>query len=124
MEQNNKKSKENKVVKKKFDFKKRLSEFKSKEFMKKYGASVYMSLALMAVVATAVGGVPDMITDGEDGVLCNNTPQDIAAALEKVIESEELRRKIGQNAVKTSEKYSSDETARKYYELYCKCIKK
>jgi len=78
----------------------------------------------LPVVATAVGGVPDMITDGEDGVLCNNTPQDVAATLEKVIESEELRRKIGQNAIKTSEKYSSDAMARKYYELYCNCIKK
>ena len=76
------------------------------------------------IVATAVGGVPDMITDGEDGVLCNNTPQDIAAALEKVVESEELRRKIGQNAIKTSEKYSSDTMARKYYELYIEQMKK
>ncbi len=55
MEQNNKNQKEKKVERKKFDFKKRFSEFKSKEFMKKYGASVYMSLALMVVVATAVG---------------------------------------------------------------------
>ena len=55
MEQNNKKQKENKGERKKFDFKKRFSEFRSKEFMKKYGASVYMSLALMVVVATAVG---------------------------------------------------------------------
>ncbi len=55
MEQNKKNQKENKGERKKFDFKKRFSEFKSKEFMKKYGASVYMSLALMIVVATAVG---------------------------------------------------------------------
>jgi len=53
--EHNKKNKENKKEQKMLDFKKRLSEFKSKEFMKKYGASVYMSLALMAVVATAVG---------------------------------------------------------------------
>lgn len=55
MEQNNQNKKENKRERKKFDFKKRFSEFKSREFMKKYGASVYMSLALMVVVATAVG---------------------------------------------------------------------
>ncbi len=55
MEQNNKKQKDNKGENKKFDFKKKFSEFKNKEFMKKYGASVYMSLALMVVVATAVG---------------------------------------------------------------------
>ncbi len=55
MEQNNKNSKNNKEEQKKFDFKKHFSKFKAKEFMKKYGASVYMSLALMVVVATAVG---------------------------------------------------------------------
>ncbi len=55
MEQNKKNQNEKKGERKKFDFKKRFAEFKSKEFMKKYGASVYMSLALMVVVATAVG---------------------------------------------------------------------
>ncbi len=55
MEQNNKNQKGNKEEQKKFDFKKHFSKFKAKEFMKKYGASVYMSLALMVVVATAVG---------------------------------------------------------------------
>ncbi len=55
MEQNNKNQKEKKFGRKKIDFKKKFTEFRSKEFMKKYGASVYMSLALMVVVATAVG---------------------------------------------------------------------
>ncbi len=55
MEQKNKKQNEGNGSNRKFDFKKRFSKFKTKEFMKKYGASVYMSLALMVVVATAVG---------------------------------------------------------------------
>lgn len=55
MEEKNKKQNESNKQNKKFDFKKRFSQFKTKEFMKKYGASVYMSLALMVVVATAVG---------------------------------------------------------------------
>ena len=78
----------------------------------------------LPVVATAVGGVPDMITDGKDGVLCKNTPEDIADALEKVIESAELRETLGKNAVDTSKEYSSENMAKKYYEIYCNCPKK
>ena len=74
----------------------------------------------LPVVATAVGGVPDMITDGKDGILCKNTPEDIADALEKVIESAELRETLGKNAVVTSKEYSSENMAKKYYEIYCK----
>lgn len=72
----------------------------------------------LPVAATAVGGVPDMITDGEDGLLCSNTPQNIADCLEKLIASEELRERLGKNAVETSKKYSSDNMAKKYYDLY------
>ena len=78
----------------------------------------------LPVVATAVGGVPDMITDGKDGVLCNNTPEDVALALEKVIQSAELREKLGKNALDTSKAYSSENMAKKYYNLYCKNMKK
>lgn len=78
----------------------------------------------LPVVATAVGGVPDIIMDGKDGILCNNTPKDIADALEKVIDSAELREKLGKNAVVTSKEYSSENMAKKYYEIYCKCLKK
>ena len=78
----------------------------------------------LPVVATAVGGVQDMITDGKDGILCNNTPEDVAGALEKVIESEDLRETLGKNAIITSKEYSSENMAKRYYDLYCKCMTK
>ncbi len=78
----------------------------------------------LPVVATAVGGVCDMITDGKDGLLCKNIPEEIAETLEKVIKSAELREKLGKNAVATAKEYSSENMAKKYYELYCQCLKK
>ena len=78
----------------------------------------------LPVVATAVGGVPDMITDRKNGILCNDTPEDIADALEMVIESVELREMLGNNAVVASKEYSSEKMAKKYCEIYCECVNK
>jgi glycosyltransferase involved in cell wall biosynthesis len=50
-----------------------------------------------AVVATRVGGVPDMVCDGETGYLVK--PEDPSAIAQKVsllFKEEELRRQIGE----------------------------
>jgi glycosyltransferase involved in cell wall biosynthesis len=48
------------------------------------------------VVATRVGGVPDVVTDGEDGYLVDvGDVQAIAAALERLARDPELRRSFG-----------------------------
>ncbi len=78
----------------------------------------------LPIVATDVGGVPDMITDNEDGILCQNTSTAIADALERLIESSKLRSKLGKNAIVTSKKYSSDIMAEKYFNLYMDCLNK
>lgn len=55
-----------------------------------------MSVAL-PVVATAVGGVPEIVTDGQTGLLvpaCN--PPLLAAALNRLLSNPELRRQMGQ----------------------------
>jgi glycosyltransferase involved in cell wall biosynthesis len=50
----------------------------------------------LPVVATAVGGIPEIVVDGETGVLV--PPQDVgalAAALERLLVDTELRRRMG-----------------------------
>jgi glycosyltransferase involved in cell wall biosynthesis len=51
------------------------------------------------VVATAVGGLPDMVVDGETGLLVPpRDPQALRAAIDRLLADSELRRRLGQNA--------------------------
>ena len=72
----------------------------------------------MPIVATAVGGVPDMLVDGRDAFVCYNNVDDVSQCLIKLIESQELRETFGQNALKRAYDFSSQKMAEKYMELY------
>ena len=55
----------------------------------------------MAVVSTYVGGIPHIITDGENGMLCQaGKTAHLRETLEKVLENAEVRERLGQNAVR------------------------
>jgi glycosyltransferase involved in cell wall biosynthesis len=59
----------------------------------------------LPVVGSNNGGIPEMITDGQDGFLCS--PEDFngwITAVRTLLEKPELRRRIGLNARKTVEK--------------------
>lgn len=53
--------------------------------------------ASVPVVATAVGGIPEIVTDGETGVLVAAPPRSeaVARALERVLDDRPLRRRLG-----------------------------
>lgn len=53
----------------------------------------------VAVVATSVGVVPELLT-GENGLLTTGTPEDIAAKVQSLLGNEDRRRATGQCAVK------------------------
>lgn len=55
------------------------------------------------VVATAVGGIPDMIRNEHNGLLCEPTVESLAAALAAVIDSADLRKRLGTQARVTVE---------------------
>lgn len=55
----------------------------------------------MAVVSTYVGGIPHIITDGENGLLCGaGKTEQLQEALGKVLGNAELRERLGCNAVR------------------------
>lgn len=74
----------------------------------------------LPVVASAVGGIPDMITDGEDGLLCEPTAESIAEKIGKLIDDHELRSRLGQKAIQSAERFSAASMLEGYLEIYQK----
>lgn len=77
----------------------------------------------MPILASNVGGIPDMIENEKSGLLCEPTVDGVVNGLERLIESEEERRQYGENAIISSEKFSADKMAKDYYEIYAKACK-
>lgn len=68
-----------------------------------------MSIPL-AIVSTNVGGIPEMITHNENGLLVEpNAPEQLAQGLMNVINNEDLRFSLAQNAQKTFENQFTSE---------------
>ena len=74
----------------------------------------------LPIVATAVGGVPDMLEDGESAFLTPCDPAAVAAAAVQVLTNDALRQTLGQNALKRSECFRAEYMARQYENLYRK----
>lgn len=72
----------------------------------------------LPVVASAVGGVPDMLIHGESGLLVSGEPEETARALIQLVCSEELREKLGTNARRESSRFSAEYMAVRYCDVY------
>lgn len=70
------------------------------------------------VVASNVGGVPEIVTDGINGsIVPRNNPEALANSVDHILDNAEIARKIGENGRKTVlEKYS--------FEIVGKCCRK
>ena len=53
----------------------------------------------MPVVATAVGGVPEIVEHGETGLLVDGSAGDLVGALEKLTSCRALLDRLGENAL-------------------------
>ena len=73
-----------------------------------------------AIVATNVGGLPELITDGVDGILIEpDNPGALSEAMDRMLRQSALRQEFGENARKKAvEKFSIGTMIRKYEELY------
>jgi glycosyltransferase involved in cell wall biosynthesis len=77
-----------------------------------------------AVVATRVGGIPDVIVDGESGLLvAPGDPKALASALKTLITDPRLREALGQRArTLLRQHYDVTCTARAYEALYSRAL--
>lgn len=74
----------------------------------------------LPIVATSVGGIPDVVRDGVHGLLVPpGDPAPLAAAIGKLATDDALRRRLGEQAeARARDDYSFATMTRKYHELY------
>jgi glycosyltransferase involved in cell wall biosynthesis len=89
------------------------------------GRVIVEAMALgLPVVATAVGGIPDVVTDGECGRLV--APEDVnalAAALIELGRDSGLRRKLGEAAEERAEAFSTAVASEKLLAVYAALVR-
>jgi glycosyltransferase involved in cell wall biosynthesis len=74
----------------------------------------------LPVVATSVGGVPELISHRKDGMLCPpSNPPVLAAMLAELIEETAFRHRLGQTgALRVQKDFSFDQMTKQYENLY------
>ena len=72
----------------------------------------------LPIVATAVGGVPDMIEDEKSGLLVAVSKDKIAEAIIRLLDNETLREKVSQGAMLKARDFSLEKMTQAYITLY------
>jgi glycosyltransferase involved in cell wall biosynthesis len=71
------------------------------------------------VIASAVGGNPDMVTDGENGLLVRpGDPDDLAAAMARLLDDPQLRARLGEAGRASVAELTADRVAAQFEHLY------
>jgi len=77
------------------------------------------------VIGTNRGGTPDMIENGTNGLLVEfGDVNALREAIIKLMKEKELKKTLSLNAKRSSEKYSIENVAKKYLEIYEELIKR
>ena len=77
----------------------------------------------LPIIATAVGGVPDVIQDHINGILIECNSKALLEAMKEYLYDDALREKIGKRALLDSRNYTSEKMANSYLELFYKVCK-
>ena len=75
----------------------------------------------LPIVTTNEGGIPDVVQDGVNGVICErNNAESLAVAIERLLLNPELRRQMGQKGFEIlNQKFTLD----KFEHRMCECLK-
>ncbi|MCK4949696.1 MAG: glycosyltransferase family 4 protein [Thermoplasmata archaeon] len=89
-------------------------------FQEALGHSILDAMAAgKPIVASDIGGIPEAIANGSEGLLVSNNEGEVAGALERMISEKDLRDRMGGNARKKAEsQFSCQSTAGGYLEVY------
>jgi glycosyltransferase involved in cell wall biosynthesis len=94
--------------------------FVAPSYSESFGISIVEAMNNeIAVIATNIGGIPEIITNGIDGILIN--PGDIdklSQVITHMINNENHREKLAQEALKTSKKFSIDQSMHNLNMIY------
>ena len=86
-----------------------------------FGSALLFPMILkVPVVATDVGGIPEVVIHKKTGILVERrNPQELAGAIEELLENQELRRTLTENAFKhVKENFVCSKTTSSYLKLY------
>lgn len=72
----------------------------------------------LPIIATRVGGIPDMLVNEESALLIDVDEQALVDAFEEMYFDKELRNSLGINALRRAKVFSSTEMKNKYLALY------
>ncbi len=73
----------------------------------------------LPIIASRVGGVPEIIHDDDDGILIDPArPDQLKAALLRLHDQPELRRELGANGERIAKGYTAEIMGKRYLELY------
>ncbi len=76
----------------------------------------------LPIVASKVGGIPEAISDGIDGVLVNpGSPHELANEIINLLEDRKKALQLGRNAKASAERYRVSKVIRKYIDLFERC---
>lgn len=70
-----------------------------------------------AVISTNVGGLPNLIVNGYNGLLIRPNVWDLVQAAERLIEDRRLAQKLAKNGLETAEAFSKDAWERRWAEI-------
>jgi glycosyltransferase involved in cell wall biosynthesis len=75
------------------------------------------------VIAHAVGALPELVTDGVDGLLvAPDDPLALRAALDRLIADENVRRRMGAAALESAHRFAADAVVRRIEAAYLRAI--
>ena len=71
------------------------------------------------IIATHVGGIPEIITHNHNGILVEpNSPKKLAAAINKLLNDKKLQKKLVSNYPTTLKKFTTSKMIKATEELY------